>query len=320
MLSNSIFLAVPRLILAANNAPPIRRGDNGDAVALLQHALVTLGYPMPLSTRPDGSMDGIFGGEMEKTVKNFQIRNTLVDAYGFADGIVGKMTMGVFDALVKVLSDPFIALGGGGKVPKPPTPTGLDPSVRMSLPESGKLRAAYESFRPYKGHICRRKVLDQESGDRHEIRNQCAIRMSVALGIADCGFNFAGYSYYPHLERYKCSDFTAPHITNATKLFEQIERKGLIFEKYYIDEKRQKITSPNKKRAGFIHGRIKDRKGILFLSKCFGKKGSHIDYWDGSRYMNNVLHYNGPGEPPQNNKMIYDTRHFIAFLPVGKTD
>lgn len=97
-LTNPRFASNQRLQRAARNAPAIRHGEpDRVAVAILQKALVDCGFAMPRSTRPDGSMDGIFGGETEQKVKDFQVKNGLVNRHGAADGIVGHNTMTTLD-------------------------------------------------------------------------------------------------------------------------------------------------------------------------------------------------------------------------------
>lgn len=311
MLNNPALFSMARLLAVAFNCPPMQRGESGPAVARMQEALVSLGHPMPRSTRSDGSMDGQFGGEMHKQVSNFQVRNGIKDTLGFGSGTICGATMIAIDAKLGKLSDPSIQTPGGS-VPKPPTSGGLDPAPRMTLPESAKLLEAYEKFRPYKGAPCRRHV----NGAR--IRNQCAIRMSIALGMADCGFDYVGFKGHPHTAKHGCCDFPQPHTTNATMLWKQIEVKGLKFEKYWINPDRKRDRT-NKKRSAEIHARLTERKGIIYMNRCFGKKGSHIDYWDGQNYMNSVMNYHGSGEPRDNQKMIYTTKGFICFLPIKNT-
>jgi lysozyme len=43
---------------------PLKHGDHGEAVKSLQSNLARLGYPLPRSTRPDKSFDGIVGEEL----------------------------------------------------------------------------------------------------------------------------------------------------------------------------------------------------------------------------------------------------------------
>ncbi|KAM3099726.1 peptidoglycan-binding protein [Phormidesmis sp. 146-12] len=83
-----------RLQAAANNKPPMRPGERGQAVQILQQALIDLKFPMPISTRRRGTPDGIYGAETTATVRKFQQR------YGLKpDGIVGKNTLSRLDRL-----------------------------------------------------------------------------------------------------------------------------------------------------------------------------------------------------------------------------
>ncbi len=87
----------PRLQGASNNNPPMRRGETGEAVRLVQQALIDLGYPMPLSTRKYGSPDGIYGNEMVSKTRSFQKKQHISK-----DGVVGKSTMSQFDTLLPI--------------------------------------------------------------------------------------------------------------------------------------------------------------------------------------------------------------------------
>lgn len=83
-----------RLQRAAQNNPPVRWPERGQAVAVLQQAFLDLGFLLPLSIR-QGSPDGIFGNETLKTVRDFQARHRLK-----VDGIVGRNTMEKLDQLL----------------------------------------------------------------------------------------------------------------------------------------------------------------------------------------------------------------------------
>lgn len=78
------------LVLEAcyDNESSLRKGDQGDAVKVLQRALMDSGYPLP--TFGD---DGDFGNETESAVKRYQGDRGLQ-----ADGIVGRKTMTCLDA------------------------------------------------------------------------------------------------------------------------------------------------------------------------------------------------------------------------------
>lgn len=85
-----------RLQAASENSPPMRPGETGEAVAILQQALVDLGFKMPVSFAKGGP-DGVYGGETERTVRQFQA------AQGFPlsgqDGRAGHDTLGRLDQL-----------------------------------------------------------------------------------------------------------------------------------------------------------------------------------------------------------------------------
>jgi len=81
------FLGVTAFADAARNAPPLRQGAKGPAVALLQGALVDLGYNLPKSVR-NGAPDGAFGFETFTAVKKFQTDHKLKE-----DGVAGAKTI-----------------------------------------------------------------------------------------------------------------------------------------------------------------------------------------------------------------------------------
>jgi peptidoglycan hydrolase-like protein with peptidoglycan-binding domain len=78
-----------RLQQAASNSPPLKQGERGDAVVIIQQALVELGFLLPITTSQGRRLpDGIFGRETASVVSQFQAANGLV-----ADGIVGRFTL-----------------------------------------------------------------------------------------------------------------------------------------------------------------------------------------------------------------------------------
>jgi hypothetical protein len=87
------FATIKRFQQAAENKPPISRGEVGEPVRILQQSLIELGYWMDISTRRFNTPDGIFGPETEDRVKQFQRAQRIRD-----DGIVGKDTMAKLDA------------------------------------------------------------------------------------------------------------------------------------------------------------------------------------------------------------------------------
>jgi peptidoglycan hydrolase-like protein with peptidoglycan-binding domain len=83
----------PRVAAAANNSPPFRKGASGDGVAIVQRALVDLGYPMPV-TMARGRADGIYGDETAAAVNQFQRDESLSP-----DSIAGHDTLHRLDEI-----------------------------------------------------------------------------------------------------------------------------------------------------------------------------------------------------------------------------
>jgi|SRR5579871_760735 len=85
----------PRLVAASNNAPPMRRNEQGISVARVQELLIEFGFPLPISTK-GGGLDGKYGSETAGAVIQFQ------KLYGLkgVDGEVGRDTMATFDGIL----------------------------------------------------------------------------------------------------------------------------------------------------------------------------------------------------------------------------
>lgn len=111
-LSYPPFVASDRIRKAAENSPQMAHGEQGKAVAILQGALIDLGYKMPISTRDNGFPDGVFGSETKATVYQFQVDKKL----NGKDGVAGRETFTRLDVLL-------MAKKGPPKViPTPPKP------------------------------------------------------------------------------------------------------------------------------------------------------------------------------------------------------
>jgi peptidoglycan hydrolase-like protein with peptidoglycan-binding domain len=69
-----------RLRQASENNPALSQGEQGEAVAIVQLALVDLGYSLPRTTAAGSTLpDGIFGPETLSAVIAFQ-RNSLASS------------------------------------------------------------------------------------------------------------------------------------------------------------------------------------------------------------------------------------------------
>jgi peptidoglycan hydrolase-like protein with peptidoglycan-binding domain len=93
------FSGNPDVVKAGTSNPSLKQGSNGEAVKILQMALIDLGFAMPASTRT-GLPDGIFGQETARVVTAFQRANGLTP-----DGIAGAKTLARLDLLLTVRSE-----------------------------------------------------------------------------------------------------------------------------------------------------------------------------------------------------------------------
>ena len=95
-LTSSRFASEPRLVKASENAPALKQGDSGEGVAIVQAALIDLGFDMPNSTHKGKTLpDGIFGGETAQRIREFQAVAGLA-----SDGVVGRMTLAALETAV----------------------------------------------------------------------------------------------------------------------------------------------------------------------------------------------------------------------------
>jgi peptidoglycan hydrolase-like protein with peptidoglycan-binding domain len=137
------FASNARLQRASQNSPAMFRGETGEAVRLVQQALIDLDYSLPISTRRFGSPDGIYGDETASRVRELQ-----ADYYLSRDGATGRETLATLDDLLP-----------GPAPPLPPLPPAGKYLYKISLhlrtidmpqvPELTQLRVAQEVFRQY---------------------------------------------------------------------------------------------------------------------------------------------------------------------------
>ncbi len=96
----------PGIMKASINAPALKQGAQGEAVQVLQMALIDLGFAMPGSTRQHAALpDGIFGPETARVMAAFQRANLLVP-----DGVAGAMTLARLDQLLDARSELTVRL------------------------------------------------------------------------------------------------------------------------------------------------------------------------------------------------------------------
>lgn len=122
-----------RLQQAERNSPPMRRGERGQAVRLIQQSMIDLGIdPMTISIKRYGSPDGIYGNETKAAVRKYQQSKSLSQ-----DGVVGRNTMRALDADLP---------GAGPQLPPLPSP-----ATRYTVPG---LVAARDQLRLGHNNLC----------------------------------------------------------------------------------------------------------------------------------------------------------------------
>jgi hypothetical protein len=136
------------------------------------------------------------------------------------------------------------------------------------------------------------------AGER-AVRNQCAVRMSVALSRAKGKDILADYGGGALHSANCCEGADAyPHITGAQTLYRHL-RDALGF----------KFTRLTGGAAG-----LGMRKGLLFFDDVFirdnGTAGDHIDFWDGRTYTNEAT---GTGAPTGDLPMFDNARRGVWF-------
>lgn len=91
------FNACSGILSAARNAPPLKHGATGEAVAIVQGALSDLGIKLPKTVAKLAVPDGIFGTETTGAVVAFQSRK---DVGLKQDGVVGGKIIAALDAMM----------------------------------------------------------------------------------------------------------------------------------------------------------------------------------------------------------------------------
>ncbi len=99
-----------RLQKAAENAPPMCFPETGQAVRLVQQALIDSGIPLPVSTKKYGSPDGVYGNETRLAIAKYQKTKGLP-----IDGICGKQTLTKMDSELRGPVPALPPLHGGSE-------------------------------------------------------------------------------------------------------------------------------------------------------------------------------------------------------------
>jgi len=292
----------------------MRRGERDTvAVALLQQALRDLNIAtMRRSINADGTFDGDYAGETFQTVRKFQEDNGMTNSRGHGDGIVGRDTVGALDVMAATQGlTPVAPLPPSSVTPAVETQSTL-PVGDPRIPSAARLRQEYGRFIDSGGLPCNATRTDGP------ITNQCAIRLSIALGRADIGFHMRaapGVRLFVHRAgSQNCGGhIEVPHDARAQRIYDHIS-SFWNFTTYRINARQS---------GADVYNRVIGTPGIVFFDNIGTATatagGDHIDFFDGTRIMNDELNYSAPGEPRGRNAntTFADTRTAIYFLPIN---
>lgn len=306
MLQSRLFTGNQRLNDAARNNPPLQRGETDrDAVRLLQQALRDLQVAsMRQSIQADGMFDGDFGTETFRGVQSFQRTHSLGGPTGYGNGVAGRETLELMDHhLIPLGVAPLTPETAGNAAPPVETPAMFGRGV-PKLPTGTQLRRAYDDLAAVGGKPCQRNI-----------RNQCAIRLTIALARCNIGFHLTptrvGELYVHSPLSQMCGGGLEAHDASARRVFNYISQFWR-FRMYQIDEYQT---------GRDVYARIRDTPAIIYFFRLRGDRGgNHIDYFDGARIMNDELNYAAPGEPVRGraDATFAATLNAIHVLPLAR--
>ena len=159
-----------------------------------------------------------------------------------------------------------------------------EPFLTMCVlrPQFGLLQRAYETY------------LGNSAPCQRGITNQCAIRMSIALGRA--GFGLEGFQprNRVHSGDRRCGTDGMSHVAGANELALWL-RSAL---------GRPQVIRPERSGGGCAHAfeQLRGHNGIVYFNNCFRREGStaqsgdHIDLFNGRQYYNQILHPHAGGD------------------------
>lgn len=161
---------------------------------------------------------------------------------------------------------------------------GYQPFISMCVgrPQYGLLQRAYDEY------------VGNSAPCGRGITNQCAVRMSIALGRS--GFGLEGFPDRSrvHSGNGQCNTGGMPHVLGAHELAVWLSRSlGSPL-----------IIRPEGGGTGCAHAfaQIRGKRGIVYFNDCFRRGGStvqtgdHIDLFNGTQYYNQVLHPRAGGD------------------------
>jgi hypothetical protein len=141
------------------------------------------------------------------------------------------------------------------------------------------------------------------------IRNQCAVRMSVAL--VRCGFSLDAFQPRRRVHRGRRACRLAPHhVLGAHELARYLED---------IWGAAERFTGAA---AAGAKDRLLGRTGVIYFNNCFRRSaggpqtGDHIDLWTGRQYYNQIIHV-GAGGDAGARAPLFDRADAVWFFPLA---
>ena len=272
---------------------------------------------MRRSMNADGTFDGDYAGETYEAVRKFQEDNGMTNSRGHGDGIVGADTLGVLDGMAARQGlTPVTPLPPSSVMPAVETRSTM-PVGSPRIPSAARLRQEYNRFISSGGAPCN-ATRSTASGGTTGITNQCAIRLSIALGRADIGFHMRAAAHVRLLVHRAGSQncgghIEVPHDARAQRIYDHIS-SFWNFTTYRINAQQS---------GADVYNTVSGTPGIVFFddigTATATAGGDHIDFFNGTRIMNDELNYSAPGEPRGRNAntTFAATRTAIYFLPIN---
>jgi hypothetical protein len=260
-----------RLQRAAENAPALKPPEHGQAVRLLQQALIDLGIPLPKSTAKYGSPDGIYGNETEGAVRGFQYTRHLPAV----DGHAGHDTLYELDKLLPMPAEPL-----------PPLP-GFSPDGRISYLVPGLIEPQRQKSKntcwatSYAMMVSWRRGMSMDS--------EAAVRELgepfIAFWVTDQGLPFEWNVEFARRGRLTGEPW---YDISAEALLDMMQRAGLLWDAYSWE-----VISNNKTVYG-SHARL--LYGIEGDGSGDGTNVFYMDPGDGVRHWETLAHYSAGHE------------------------
>jgi hypothetical protein len=153
-----------------------------------------------------------------------------------------------------------------------------EPFIQMCVarPQYALLQRGYEAYR------------SNASPCRGGATNQCAVRMSIALGRAGFGLESFAPSNRVHSGGTRCGTDNMRHVLGAEELANFLT----------LSLGAPLTVRPRPRHSGCAHAidQIRGQTGIVYFNNCFERAGSgirqgdHIDLFNGQQYYNQILH------------------------------